>query len=174
MNGLAKSLTTLRIIRASTIAAGVFLGLDLLLFGTGEAKSFRKNRREQIQVCITALQTQNAGNIISKRGVSILSRLLLLETTWNYKRVPDRTTLRAIIDFIAEESNAQSDMVEPLQSSFRETDERVCHATKLPLYSSKTNISDQPLADTTALPAFDTVDLEMELFENPFNFTDSI
>ncbi|KAF0323014.1 aurofusarin cluster transcription factor aurR2 [Colletotrichum asianum] len=90
------------IVQASTVAAGVFMCLDLLFFSTGEDIDHLRHRRNCVEKCITALQSIGRGSVISKRGPMILRSLLDFESRLDHRSVPDEQPLREIIFHVSQ------------------------------------------------------------------------
>lgn len=161
------------------MAAGVFLGLDLLCFGTGEGEIHITRRKEAIQVCIDALKSLGPINVIARRGPSVLQNLLQLESTWDYKTVPDRNKFRQIVDYISSKVENSSDSnvtTLSLPSTIsRDVPDNTAHLT-IDGESGFSAHGDQndPFDEILANAVFDHIEFEMETFENPFGFTDSM
>ncbi|KAF9871385.1 hypothetical protein CkaCkLH20_11032 [Colletotrichum karsti] len=85
------------IVQASTIAAGVFLCLDLLFLSAGEGPEQLQHCRRSVETCIGALEVMGHGSLISKRGPMILRTLLGFESQINPRTIPDEQLLRNIV-----------------------------------------------------------------------------
>ncbi|KAI8680523.1 Zn(2)-C6 fungal-type domain-containing protein [Fusarium keratoplasticum] len=85
------------IVCAATVAAGVFLCLDLLFFSTGEDITQIRRRRKSVQICIDALQEMGSTNVVSSRGSAVLDALLKIHLSWSNTAVPDHESLRHVI-----------------------------------------------------------------------------
>ncbi|EXA34306.1 hypothetical protein FOVG_14737 [Fusarium oxysporum f. sp. pisi HDV247] len=85
------------VVCAATVAAGVFLCLDLLFFSTGEDIARIRQRRESVQICIDALREMGSTNVVSSRGSTVLDTLLRIHLSWSNTAVPDHESLRYVI-----------------------------------------------------------------------------
>ncbi|KAH7146510.1 hypothetical protein EDB81DRAFT_795399 [Dactylonectria macrodidyma] len=86
------------IVCAATVAAGVFLCLDLLFFSTGEDVEQMRTRRESVQICIDHLRQMGSTNVVTQRGSVVLEALLEIQSTWPRTTVPDHDSLQRVIE----------------------------------------------------------------------------
>lgn len=120
-----------------------------------------------------------SSNIISRRGPAVLKKLLRLEATWDHKSVPDKDVLHKIVDFIStrDESDLNLELNTPAPSFDSSSSFQAANSSST--YTETGFLQDQQMEEDVfehifAHAAFDQTEFEMELFENPFDFADSM